>query len=813
MRRLGDYLNSQYGLKEEDLQLEVPQEICRNIANLLGGDWENLAMYLISQAMIDDIIARYPNNPGQRRQELMNRWKQMLGRQATYLIMVRSLDQIHRRDIIDQVLEGFIARERVQFRRAHHSQRQQAPRISTYVFYTLVLVASLLSTQTHLFTRDSEATSQSPTAIAPGLSLQTSEEVASDNSLSTLDQLPVSDLPSVDSFFVGRELDLFEIAAKIKNSSVVNINGAPGFGKSRLAIEVGSKLHKGYAPVRYISVDEKFLAQYAFPLNSVYIDELRTWSEGLTTKTVLVLDNCDEVLESSFRIPFLELVCKLVLSSKLKLHIVITSREKLVLSQCQVDWWTVHPINESSSVKILERKAGTHFNHTDLVKIAKLIQGSPLALTIVGRILYLRREDKWFPNLLIQDLRSRPIRALEEDSLKQFHRIMDFVYQCIQRRELSECGEYICLFPGSFSRTAGIHIIPNKFGQHCIKNFLTFSLIDQTSYANNTMTRYTMHRLIREYFKQYLSKESKKKFKKLFYKYHQTNFLQYTKKFTLSMLEEYEVITSEIHTIRYFLKLLASKKSLQHEDLAVIGFLYKHGQCKLEDLQIENLSIQFLESTHKVCSLLHKKTCGKLYASIVSHLYGKCKCQYLSDYFGNVIRLQSGAKCTRIFHCEVIDQLYQIKEMLPYSEQNYINRVRLLHCLGAFAEVNRISQLLLLIVDIVLHYNLKVNFMYRFLLRVILACVLSSITFQLEESSIHIYAEVIMKFFCFEIFHPIIYLFVVFFVVSLLQCLFGYNLLKHARFIRECVYFVSLFSRDLNLNFEVSVCRFLPICH
>ena len=56
--------------------------------------------------------------------------------------------------------------------------------------------------------------------------------------------------------FVGREQDIIEVVRKAMNANDLNINGAPGFGKSIVAIHAGHWLfkNKDCISVRYINI-------------------------------------------------------------------------------------------------------------------------------------------------------------------------------------------------------------------------------------------------------------------------------------------------------------------------------------------------------------------------------------------------------------------------------------------------------------------------------------------------------------------------------------------------------------------------------
>ena len=71
---------------------------------------------------------------------------------------------------------------------------------------------------------------------------------------------PESDLPIIHPLFVGRENDTREVLLKVARAHIVNINGAPGFGKSTLAIHVGYEVVKNGTSVRYINVEDKMFS-------------------------------------------------------------------------------------------------------------------------------------------------------------------------------------------------------------------------------------------------------------------------------------------------------------------------------------------------------------------------------------------------------------------------------------------------------------------------------------------------------------------------------------------------------------------------
>lgn len=200
------------------------------------------------------------------------------------------------------------------------------------------------------------------------------------------------------------------------------------------------------------------------PLNTVegsepskvpLIEELLKWSEGISCTTVLILDNCDDILSSSIREEFMNQVNLLIQHSHHNLHVVIVSQEKLVL----LDWfdrWTVRELNMTSSITLLEKLA-PGIDHSHAKTVAELLGGYPLALKVVGQLLHT------YGDLLTQKLKEQleqnPIDVLDQASIRkqQFRAIMNVVLERLE--ELSECGYAVSLFPGSFSWVAGAAIL------------------------------------------------------------------------------------------------------------------------------------------------------------------------------------------------------------------------------------------------------------------------------------------------------------------------------------------------------------------
>ena len=116
-------------------------------------------------------------------------------------------------------------------------------------------------------------------------------------------------LPSV-SHFVGREEDIINITGYLdfatSDVQVVHIVGPPEFGKSTLVIKIGEIFLRKWVKVHYIDVRQTMVRD-ALPENIVF-NLFESWKsrltlndleEGMHSNTLIILDNCDELLEHS----------------------------------------------------------------------------------------------------------------------------------------------------------------------------------------------------------------------------------------------------------------------------------------------------------------------------------------------------------------------------------------------------------------------------------------------------------------------------------------------------------------------------------
>ena len=123
------------------------------------------------------------------------------------------------------------------------------------------------------------------------------------------------------------------------------------------------------------------------------VEELIQWSKQVQCFTVLILDNCDDILSSNIRGDFIDLINFLVRNSNNSIHVIVVAQAKLLLLD-NFAQWTVRELTTENSVKLLQKLApGVPSSQAEL--ISSLVERCPLALKVVGSLLHLNGGDSY----------------------------------------------------------------------------------------------------------------------------------------------------------------------------------------------------------------------------------------------------------------------------------------------------------------------------------------------------------------------------------------------------------------------------------
>ena len=349
-----------------------------------------------------------------------------------------------------------------------------------------------------------------------------------------------NDLPYLPGRFIGRDDEVKNITdllihPRISHINAIGIYGRPAVGKSTLAIHVGYRMAMCGVEVRYINIYDSYhlfkqhdvrdggkrsqAKSQPFQKDStemlqpdgnghiqlpVYSDSaqkyvnphgLLEWAKGIKNDTLLILDNCDDLLEDKL---FIEIVRKLTEASA-ALRMIITSRQKVTVIGGFKAYY-LRELDDSSAIELLQFESDYRINYTNSETIAELVGNNPLALHIAAKLV----DDMHPDNVLITKLRENLIKTLTSpDILPETQNITHLLQLSFDRleNETQDCGYYLSLFLGSFDHDAAIRILhgcnvsdPNM----CLKDLEASSLL--APYLSGDQPRFQYHRLIREYF-------------------------------------------------------------------------------------------------------------------------------------------------------------------------------------------------------------------------------------------------------------------------------------------------------------------------
>ena len=286
---------------------------------------------------------------------------------------------------------------------------------------------------------------------------------------------------------------------------IVSIVGPPGIGKSTLAIHVGHDMVAQGVVVYYVQMSEvtslQSLAEKVLEgdetivlIRNVTVDRLFEWARGLHHETLLILDNCDDILHKGEDL--LHTNVKKLAESSQELKILMTSRQKGM----QLNKFRLYTLEELS----LEASCGLLLSITDSLDnetckiIASLTGNAPLALQVVGALL--TQPDPPDPKTVIEGLEKQLMLTLSPRQLPidRVNASIALSYQYLDER-VQKSGRYLANLPGSFGKVAACQIL-RSFAVDCnyvVDDELVFRSLLQ---HNRRTNRYQFHQLIREFF-------------------------------------------------------------------------------------------------------------------------------------------------------------------------------------------------------------------------------------------------------------------------------------------------------------------------
>ena len=372
-------------------------------------------------------------------------------------------------------------------------------------------------------------------------------------------------LPYAYEHFVDRKTEVTRILEALSYGSstkLFTIIGPPGFGKSTLAVYVGHQLLRKGTVVHYIDMNEvntvptmitgKILDCANIISEHVNKDRAMKWARDLGDLTVLVLDNCDKIQNSTLE-EFQKYIDELLKNSN-NLKILITTRQKdVVINYNEENTTNLEELPLHDACKVLEQ---TGLSSDVQESIANLTGRSPLALQIIGSLF--NEVNSPSPNEIISRLKSdQIIDTLSPPYFPPERRVsasINVSYGYLKKEE-REFGHFLAYFPGSFSEAAACHAFSYEKHDEC-KTLLSALVRRSLLQYNSRGYRYQYHVLIKSFFvTTQIPEIQSKKFWKSF-KEHYIRILQ-----IISFSKDsVHLLTTEKHNILKLLEIITEVK-------------------------------------------------------------------------------------------------------------------------------------------------------------------------------------------------------------------------------------------------------------
>ena len=315
--------------------------------------------------------------------------------------------------------------------------------------------------------------------------------------------------PNKIEYFIGRDQEISNLTNILESDiRIVIIVGMPGVGKSTLAIHMANVMSSRGMNIHFVDlyqvfnlngVCEKILQRTDVTFQARPSTEVLQWAGGLDVKTLLVLDNCDDILHDSASRKEFQILVKNIFEASTSIKVVLTAKE-LIVFLGKFESIQLMPLSTGSAVELLQ-KINPKLTINEMHKIADLVGNMPLALQVIGALLHLPMPPD--ASTIINKLRKEPIPLLSPEELPKIQQIRTSIH--ISYTYLThECQIYARLlanFPFPFSETAALDVAKPWPGsiefdtQRCIRVLLQRSMLVHNAPTNH----FQFHRLIKEY--------------------------------------------------------------------------------------------------------------------------------------------------------------------------------------------------------------------------------------------------------------------------------------------------------------------------
>jgi DNA-binding SARP family transcriptional activator/predicted ATPase len=343
--------------------------------------------------------------------------------------------------------------------------------------------------------------------------LQLDMPVLAAEPLPAVGQIRPAPLPVPGTFFIGREVELAQIAELLADPAcrLLTIVGPGGIGKTRLALQTGTshkpvfKFGAAWVALNTVQSPEHLAAAVAESLNyrlrGAGSAETELISLLVDKELLLVLDNFEHLL------PAANFLTRL-LGETSAVKILVTSRQALELPQ---EWrfdLGVFPLPDEDSSDALEensavqlfvqsgRRADSTFTPTEadylaIAHICELVGGMPLGIELAA---------SWLRVLSCTEIAAEVEKSLDFLTVTMRHlpprhrslrAIFDYSWALLTNEE-QQILLRLSIFQGGFSRQAAEQVAMTELPQ-------LSALVDRTLVQRTTVGRYVLHNTIRQY--------------------------------------------------------------------------------------------------------------------------------------------------------------------------------------------------------------------------------------------------------------------------------------------------------------------------
>ena len=334
-----------------------------------------------------------------------------------------------------------------------------------------------------------------------------------------------ADLPTRNTSFVGRDLELTEVASLLANAdtSLLTLIGPGGGGKTRLALQVAreqTKLATFRDGVYFVALDEvssaeqlprKLAEGLGIPLKGTAAPLEQVARDIGTRCLLMVLDNFEQVVDGALHLPELLRACP-------NLKLLVTSRVRLSLEEEQVfpvsglpfsgaAGLTVKDAEHLDAVSLFVRRAKrtrpdfvvSEATLPHVLKICELVEGLPLGLELAAvwvkfmSVADIAAELGQRLDLLTTDLRNVP------DRQRSIRSVFDYSWQRLTPPEQAALAN-LSVFRGGFRREAASQVVGATLP-------VLVSLVNKSLLRVSATGRYDRHALLYQFTQEKLAEQ------------------------------------------------------------------------------------------------------------------------------------------------------------------------------------------------------------------------------------------------------------------------------------------------------------------